>query len=123
MLHCVNKYDVAQTFLRLCEMEGDCDEDGYSRQHNPDNTASTPLPVPAGDPILFAGTTTPATPGAYDQAVAHHMPTDDGSAFGPLDPGGVASDFGRRLKDDGEAESLAEDAKLAARESDAVGAD
>lgn len=37
VLYCVNKYTEAETFLRLCEMEGDCDDNGFSRQTNPDD--------------------------------------------------------------------------------------
>ena len=120
VMYCVDKYDEVQTFLRLCEMEGDCDEEGYSRQTDPHDDKDTGS--------LFAGTTGAVEAGAYtgpnyvdmdgdgdvdsaDGSVIHHMPTDDGGAEAPL---------GRRLEpkvaDDGEASSLAEDAKLAREE-------
>ena len=37
VLYCANKYDAVKTFLRLCEMEGDCDGDGYSTSTDPDS--------------------------------------------------------------------------------------
>ena len=70
VIYCVEPFDAAQTFLRLCEMEGDCDPDGYS-------TATDP--AAAG----YEGTTDSASDSS-DGVETHHMPETDGGAEDPM---------------------------------------